>query len=228
MPLRPKFRRALTILIAIGLCPLAFLYFEGYIEPHIHLPTFTSLGCPILARLHPLSHKPIQPTDSLELVTFGGPEVSGYTITIQGDGTLTRDTAYTLFPSDLAMGCPLHDTDKHFKIPPETAQKVLSKARDGGFCRLCQLYQPKTPKPGLGTDQHLTFTFGGKTNTVYNADGNPPAIFHELAESILPLAPPIPDYAKRSNHSRERMKECIDFDRQQFERMLQRRGQTTH
>jgi hypothetical protein len=209
---RPKFVRSVTLFFVLGLVILALVYFD----PHINLPQRTTLGCPILARLRPLSKAPVVATDFLEYTLYGGSDLVPYTVRIYGDGRVERDTlvpsfAPTHFPP---TGCPLHDADKHFRIPAAQANALISKARDGGFCRLCQLYQ-QAKSTHDGDFVGLTMSFHGKTNSVSNISGNPPPVFAELVGPFKAFSS-LPDYATTHHPTRERMRECIAFERSEF------------
>jgi hypothetical protein len=214
---RPQFLRRVSIFFVCGLLVLALMYFS----PHINLPHRPRLNCPLLALIKPLSKAAVQPTDSLELATYTS-EFVPYTVRIYGDGRVERDTLFSSIPS-LTSGCPLHDVDKHLRIPTAQALAIISKARDGGFCRLCELYQPTHPTSGGSLDQ-LTLTLQGKTNRVVNISTHPPQLFAELVTSFSAL-PPLPDYATTHHPTRERMRECDDYFKSQIE-IVKRRAES--
>ena len=209
MSIRPKFLRTVGFFFVLGIVILALLYFD----PHIDLPQRAKLGCPILDRIKPLSKVPVQATDSLEYTMHGGKGAVPYTVRIYGDGRVERDTLIpSIAPSHFPpTGCPLHDADKRFQIPAAQANSLISKARDGGFCRLCQLYQSTHPTSSGDFDQ-LTLTFHGKANSVANISGDPPPLFAELVGSFNAFSS-LPGYATTHHPSRERMLECIASDR---------------
>jgi hypothetical protein len=206
---RPKFLRRVCIFFICGLLVIACLYFS----PHIDLPRPPTVNCPLLAQLEPLSKAPVQATDSLELVTYSSQIHTPYTVRIYGDGRVERDTVLSLLPPSFHIGCPLHDADKHLQIPAAQANALISKARDGGFCRLCELYEATHPAADGSFDQ-LTLTFHGKTNRVANISVHPPTLFAELVNSFGAL-PSLPDYATTTHPSRQRMLECNAFTKSQ-------------
>jgi len=184
-----------------------------YFSPHINLPDRPRLNCPLLALIKPLSKAPVQPTDSLELATYTSQFVP-YTVRIYGDGRVERDTIFSLMPG-LTSGCPLHDVDKHLRIPATQAIALIARARDGGFCRLCEFYQPTHPTSDGSLDR-LTLTFHGKSNRVVNISPHPPQLFAELVTSFSAL-PPLPDYATTKHPTRERMRECVAFSESELD-----------
>jgi hypothetical protein len=215
MNVRAGFLRKVSIWFLSGLLVLAYFYFS----PHINLPNRPRLNCPLLALIKPLSKAPVQATDSLEFATFDGMPGTPYTVRIYGDGRVERDAVATLIPG-FTSGCPLHDVDKHLKIPPDQAIALISKARDGGFCRLCEFYQPTHPTSDGNLDQ-LTLTFHRKTNRVTNISNHPPPLFVELVNSFAAL-PPLPDYATTHHPTRERELECLHFMNSQLDRLKNR------
>ena len=208
--IRPKFLRRVSIFFICGLLIIALVY----IYPHIDLPQRSRLNCPLLAQLKPLSKASVQATDSLELSTFSGKPSTPYTVRIYGDGRVERDTVISLI-GGWNSGCPLHEVDKHLQISAAQANALISKARDGGFCRLCELYQPTHPTLD-GSFHQLTLTFHGKTNSVANLSIHPPPLFAELVSSFSAL-PSIPDYATTEHPSRQRMLECNAFMKSQVD-----------
>jgi hypothetical protein len=206
---RPKFLRRLSLFFLCGLLVIAYVYFQ----PHINLPRPPGWGCPLLAQLKPLDKSPVQPTDFLELVALGSKPPISSTVRIHGDGRVERDTLVTL--SGFTFGCPLHEADKHVHIPAAQAIAILSKARDGGFCRLCELNHP-THSAFDGGLEHLTLSFHGNTNTVRNDSGQPPPIFQQLADSFT-IVPPFPEYATTHYPTRERMLDCLAFNQSQID-----------
>jgi hypothetical protein len=212
--IRPKFLRRVSIFFICGLLLIAVVY----VYPHINLPQRPRLNCPLLAQIEPLSKAPVQATDSLELITFDGKPRTPYTVRLYGDGRVERDTV--IYLAGFPFGCPLHEIDRHLRIPAAQADALISKARDGGFCRLCELYQATHPSSD-GTADQLTLTFHGKINRVANVSGNPPPLFAELANSLSTIAP-IPDYATTTRPSQARMLECHAFEESQIGTMTHR------
>jgi hypothetical protein len=215
---RPSFLRNVSIFFTGGLLILVFLFFNPRI-PHFNLAQPPRVNCPLLALLKPLSKAPVQPTDSLELVTFTR-ELVPYTVRVYGDGRVERDTTITL-TSGSTSGCPLHNADKHLRIPTAQAVALISSARDGGFCRLCELYQPIHPA-AYGHLAQLTLTFHGKTTRVANLSPHPPQLVTELVTSFSTL-PPLPDYATTHHPTREREIECFHFMDSQVDSLKNRR-----
>ena len=215
MNVRPKFLWWVSTFFVCGLLVLAFVYFE----PHLNLPRPSRTFCPILARLKPLSKAPVEAADSLELVTFVGKPMTPYTLRIFGDGRVERDTVVSLMPG-ISTGCPLHDPDKHLQIPAAQAAALIAKARDSGFCRLCQIYESTHPSKNDGYDQ-LTLSFHGNTNKALNSSGNPPRLFADLVSS-LSIISSIPEYATTNRPSRERMTECNAYNKAQMDVLFKR------
>jgi hypothetical protein len=215
MNVRPRFLWSVGIFFLCGLLVIASAYFS----PHINLPRPSRAFCPILTWLKPLSKAPVQSTDSLELVTFVGKPTTPYTVRIYGDGRVERDTVVWLMPV-LSTGCPLHDADKHLQIPAAQAAALIAKARDGGFCRLCQIYESTHASENDGYDQ-LTLSFHGKTNRALNSSGNPPPLFPELVSSMSKFSS-IPDYATAHRPSKERMTECNAYSKAQMDILFKR------
>jgi hypothetical protein len=212
MKVRPKFLRWVGILFVCGLLIDAFAYFN----PPFSLPKRPSMNCPLLAQFMPLSKAPVQATDSLELVTYIGKPGIPYTVRIYGDGRVERDTVISLLPT-FHIGCPLHEPDKFLRIPAAQATAIIAKARDGGFCRLCEGYQSTHPAATDSFDL-LTLTFQGKTNRVANSSGHPPPLFNELVSSLNGLSS-IPDYAKSDGSSPQRQVECSEFLHSQIDNL---------
>jgi hypothetical protein len=216
MNVRPQFLREVGIFFVGGLLVIAYFYFD----PHINLPRPPKLFCPLLAQLEPLSKAPVRAEDSLELVTLSSTSGTPYTVRIYGDGRVERDTVLS-FPANYHVGCPLHEDDKHLQIPAAQANALITQARDGGFCRLCRVYQ-STHATTDGDFNQLTLTFYGKTNTVANSSRHPPPLFTELLNAFSTL-PSLPDYATTHYQTRERMLECNAYFQSQME-ILQRRS----
>jgi hypothetical protein len=103
------------------------------------------------------------------------------------------------------FGCPLDNADKTLHISPAAAQILLANARDGGFCRLCALYQTAGVRDG-GVEE-VTLNLGGKSTTVRNHNGNPPPLLDELSGRIWELSG-IADVADPRKFTAEREAEC--------------------
>jgi hypothetical protein len=110
------------------------------------------------------------------------------------------------------LGCPLHDADKHLRIPSKEAVDLLTRARDGGFCRLCGEYRVLGVRDaGL---ERVTLSLNGRVQTVGDRAGTPPSLFNELIESAFRLSP-MDDLADTRKFTRERKEECLTFSQQQ-------------
>ena len=213
MNVRPKFLRRVSIFFAVGLFAIAALY----VGPYISLPQRPKLGCPLLAWLRPLSKASIQPTDSLELITSFGELPRPYKLRLYGDGHIDRDTVIAL-SQDFSIGCPLHEADKHLQVAPAQALALIAKARDGGFCRMCNLYRSTHPMQDEKGEM-LTLNVEGKSYEVANVSGNPPYLFAELSRSLASISP-IPEYASTEHPSPQRKAECRQFEDTQTKILL--------
>jgi hypothetical protein len=144
--------------------------------------------CPFIAWLHPIDHTPIEPEDYIELnAWYSGPYAGNpVSIRIFANGRIDRETVRTI--RGIAEGCPLEDADKTLHIPTSSATRLISRARDGGFCRLCGSYH----YPGFvfdGGSETITLSVNKKVMAVSNSNGTPPPLFRELTDSIWKLSP---------------------------------------
>ena len=145
-------------------------------------------NCPILAWVLPIKHTEIRPDDYIEMNSSGGGVGNPFEpihVRIYGSGLVERDTVETVRGD--TFGCPLRESDKTIRIAPASAKDLLTRARDGGFCRLCAVYQ----YPGFVFDagnEELKLSLHGKTKSVWDHDGEPPPIFGELSDSIWKLS----------------------------------------
>jgi hypothetical protein len=215
MRVRPKFLRIVGGSLIFGLLIIGYVYFQ----PQLELPRRAAMDCPLFARLMPLSKAPIHASDSLELSTYIGNPAVPYTIRIFGDGHAEPDTTITL-SGNFVIGCPLHQEDRHLQFAPSQASELLRKARDGGFCRLCALYQ-STKEQGSSAVEELTLNINGDIHHSYNVSGNPPPIFEELVTSLNAISS-IPDYATTSRPSKQRMMECTQIDKARADKLIDR------
>jgi hypothetical protein len=163
--------------------------------------------CPILAWVLPIDHKETSPDDYIEMNSDGGGVAGPFVaihVRIYGSGLVERETAETIRGD--SFGCPLRESDKTIHIPPVAAKELLARARDGGFCRLCGVYQ----SPGIVFDagnESLKLSLHGKIKFVWDHAGNPPPIFGELADSIWKLSD-IEKVADPRRFSPDRTAEC--------------------
>jgi hypothetical protein len=169
--------------------------------------------CPILAWITPVRPTPIQPGDSLQLaLQFGRPGgFGGDTVRVYGDGHIERDTTIT-DAGGLVVGCPLHEADKHLRIPAAQASALIAQARDHGFCRLCRSYRRAAYDAAF---EELTLSLGNKVKKTENYAGDPPPIFREVEDSLLALSPPT-SYSDQRNQTPERHAECQRFEDDQL------------
>jgi hypothetical protein len=215
------FRWTLTIVLTSATAFFAVIGIQS-LPPADRWPHPTKWLCPVLAWLRPTPHTPIQANDWLQLEALGDKQPRELTVRLYGDGRVERDIIITT-PFDTSMGCPLHESDKHLQIPAEQARAILSKARDGGFCRLCQIYQSSHDNPSGGYTQ-LSFSLAGKTKQAMDASGNPPPLYGTLVDSITDLSPAFPTYATATVRSPERIAECRQFEQEQMTKLMTRLG----
>lgn len=179
------------------------------------------VGCPVLAWLIPIDHTPIGSNDYIEITAGGGLTYwEPIHIRIYGDGRVERDTVETI--RGFTTGCPLHPDQRTTRVSPQDAKKLLELARDGGFCRLCSVYQ----YPGIIYDagsSTMTVSLGGKEKSVRNHAGKPPPILNELYDSIDKLTP-MDDLADTHKFSPEREAECSAFLEQQEDNLHSGKG----
>ena len=172
----------------------------------------TEVDCPLLARVLPIPHTPILPSDYIEVLSLSGWGAEPIRARIYGDGRVERDTTYVFF-NGYVEGCPLREADRRIQIPQKTAAELLSRARDGGFCRLCGKYR----SPGIVYDAgytNISLSLGGKVKSVGDDAGTPPPLFDELIESAMQLSS-MYYLANPRNFSPERKNECAAFSSQQ-------------
>jgi hypothetical protein len=166
-------------------------------------------GCPLIAWMIPINHSEILPGDYIQLrVLSAGPfSKEPYYVRIYSDGRVERDTIWTVRGE--TFGCPLHPADRTFRISSAVAQRLLIRARDGGFCRLCSKYQ----YPGMIFDAgstELTLSLHGKSKNVWNHAGSPPLLFDELTEGIWAISP-MDNLADPMKFTPQRSAECEAF-----------------
>jgi hypothetical protein len=127
----------------------------------------------------PIDRTPIAATDYIELnniVAFS--PIGPYQVRIFAKGRVERKMP----------GCSNEAIMN--SMSPEVAQKLLNRAREGGFLQLCAVYK-LVPQPGLnvdGDETSLTLSLHGKAKTVLNSLGNPPVIYHELTDAIKEIS----------------------------------------
>jgi hypothetical protein len=162
-------------------------------------------GCPILAWIAPLDRPDILPTDYIEMTSMAiGPRASEPVhVRIYGSGLVERETVATI--GGYTVGCPLHDSDKTLHVSSATAQVLLVRARDAGFCRLCTSYQNMGVMDGGITEVRLSLH--GKLKTVSDHNGDPPPVFSELVGHVWEISG-IESVANFRKFSPEREAEC--------------------
>jgi hypothetical protein len=167
-------------------------------------PAAPRSGCPILAWMKPIDRSEILPTDYIELnsTAIGLGLFEPVHVRIYSDGLVERETVMT-FHGD-TFGCPLHDSDKTLHISSSASHLLLAEARDGGFCRLCALYQRVVLDGGV---EEMTLNLHGKLTTVWNRNGNPPPLLDELSGKIWDLSG-IQSVADPRKFTPERAAEC--------------------
>jgi hypothetical protein len=171
-------------------------------------------GCPILARIMPINRSEIEASDYIEFDAMAiGPHIfEPVHIRVYGNGLIERDTVMRI--GSRIFGCPLHDADKTLRIPVATARTLLERARDGGFCRLCASYQHTVFDGGI---EEETLSLDLNRKSVWNHNGEPPALFDDLAERILTVSG-IHALADRTKFSPERKAECETIEAARFHR----------
>jgi hypothetical protein len=184
---------------------LAILLLWGY-ENHRIKPRS---GCPLLAWLMPIDHSELLPGDYIEVREFSAGPYSWEPlyVRIYADGRVERDTVVTIRGE--MIGCPLHAADRTARIRQEDAQKLLIRARDGGFCRLCDSYRYPAHVYDAGSSE-VTLSLHGKSKSVWNSLGKPPQLFGELIDSTLSLSP-MDELADPMKFSDQRSAECEEF-----------------
>jgi len=190
-----------VILITIGALRLIWLYQEARIKPRF--------GCPLLVWVMPPDHSEIQSTDYIDLREgSAGPYMwEPIHIRIYANGLVERDTVETVRGD--TFGCPLHPADRTLRISPEAAEGLLTRARDGGFCRLCAGYQYPSFIYDAGSEE-LTLSLHGKSKAVWNHEGEPPPLFGELIGSIYAISP-MDNLADPAKFTAQRSAECEAF-----------------
>lgn len=176
------------------------------------LNLFPRSKCPIFARIMPLNRSEIEASDYIEFDGMAiGPHIyEPVHVRIYASGLLERDTVMRIGSRD--FGCPLHDADKTLRIPAATARTLLERARDGGFCRLCGSYHHDVMDGGIDVG---TLSLGRSRKSVWNHNGEPPALFDDLADRILAVSG-IHELADRSKFSPERKAECEAIEAARF------------
>jgi hypothetical protein len=199
---------------AIGLTALLLVTVGGFGLLYARVTWWDNrpkVDCPILAYLRPISHAPITASNYLEIFTVSAWGYEPVRIRIYGNGNVERDTTVVIFNGQ-TLGCPLHEADKHLRIPPKDAVYLLTRARDGGFCRLCGRYVHRGVSDAGG--ELVTLSLGGKVKSVDSRAGTPPPLFNELIESTFRLSP-MDNLADTRKFTREREDECSIFSEQQ-------------
>jgi hypothetical protein len=174
-------------------------------------------GCPLITWAPLLPHPKIEPNDYIELNAVGaGPNIpfEPVRVRIYASGLVERETVKTM--RGYTFGCPLHEADKTLQIPPEKAQALLAKARDGGFCSLCSTYQYPGWVFDAGTEQ-ITLKLGGRIKLVFDHAGKPPQIFWDLEDQIWDLSN-IASVADTRKFSPDREAECEKYSETQERR----------
>lgn len=161
---------------------------------------FTQEGCPSHAVSVPIDQTPIAPTDFIEFDVVAAFLPPGpYQVRVFADGRVERETSW----------CPLHAEDRTIYVDPEVAQKLLVRARDGGFRQLCARYT-FAMRPDLNVDGNETsimLSLHGQSSTVVNSLGKPPSIYNELSDAIAKISP-MRKLADYYNFTPERKAEC--------------------
>lgn len=180
-------------------------------------PFMSRSGCPILAWLMPIDHSEFLPGDYLEWRLSPGLSTwYPFYVRIYGDGRVERDTVETR--GGFTYGCPLHPADRTARISPAGAKKLLSEAREGGFCRLCSFYN--TGVMDLGTST-LTLSLHGRVKAVQDHTLDPPQLIPQLTKSVLELTN-MNDMADSARFSPVRKAECGEFFEEERHRYEQR------
>jgi hypothetical protein len=130
-------------------------------------------------------------------------------IRIYADGRIERDTTSEEFR--FATGCPLKASDKELRVAPADAQRVIARARDGGFYHLSDDYRASSVVYDAGISV-LRLWIHGQVKRVQDRAGSPPALFGELLDSIRKLSP-MDEFAYPWKFSAERKAECEEFHR---------------
>lgn len=152
--------------------------------------------------------EPLLASDYIELDSVG-PKLMPVHIRMYADGGIERDTVSDEFR--FASGCPLKASDKKMKIAPADARGVISRARDGGFNGLSDVYRAPSVVLDAGTSV-LKLSIHGQVKRVQDSAGNPPPLFGELIDSIRRLSP-MDELVDPWKFSAERKAECEEFQR---------------
>jgi hypothetical protein len=207
----------ITIASLFGLLAVSVLAAIGYQS----WKQRTEKDCPLLGRWLPMSHTSIADSDSIEVSNwYGGPH-SSYpnTVKVFGDGLVQRETTATsnVNGTIVVFGCPLREADKTAHISGESAKRLISLARDGGFCRLCGSYTHHGQVYDGGSTK-ITLTVSGKSHTVRVINGDPPRFLWSIQEGIDKVAP-LGEIATPWKFSPDRRAECDAFEQEQNVKM---------
>ena len=202
----PRFRKVVrwtSICIAGVVCVSGILVWRIGSRARIK----AKADCSILAWVLPIDHTETGPDDYIEMNSEGGGVGAPFYaihIRIYGSGLVERETAESIRGD--TIGCPLRESDRTIRIALASAKDLLTRARDGGFCRLCAVYQSPEFVFDAGNEE-LKLSLHGKTKSVWDHVGNPPPIFGELADSIWKLSD-IERVADPRRFSPDREAEC--------------------
>ena len=197
----------------LGMLIVALLALSGYRSWEER----TEKNCPLLAQWMPISHTPIADNDYIEVFEWcGGPGCSyPNRVTVFGDGRVQRETTATvnINGNTTIAGCPLRVADRTAHIGSENAKRLISFARDGGFCRLCGSYTHRGFVSDGGSAE-ITLSISGKVHTVSSVNGNPPDVFRSI-EDAVDRDSPLGDIADFSKFSPDRKAECDAFEQKE-------------
>jgi len=170
-------------------------------------------GCPLVAWIVPIDQTTILPQDYIELHSsaIGPTEFEPIVVRIYASGRVERETQETIRGE--TFGCPLHEPEKTINISPISAKALLTRARDEGFCRICDEYE----KVGVmdGGVEEIRLSLHGKVKSVWDHNGNPPPIFGELDREIWELSE-IEALADTRKFSPERKAECQKIEEERL------------
>lgn len=152
--------------------------------------------------------QPLEASDYIELDQVGT-KVWPIHIRIYADVHIERDTVSDEFR--YAPGCPLKSNDKEVKVARADAQRVIARARDGGFYRFSEVYRASGVVYDAGTSV-LKLSVDGQVKRVQDHAGNPPPLFWELIDSIRKLSP-MDELVDPWKFSAERKADCEEFQR---------------